>query len=876
MIIRKIVYFLFAFIPLFAAAQSTEHKVGGKIVDEASNSPLAGVIVTAYADDQTAIIGHTTSNAAGHYSLALAQNHKFILSFALLGYQSIKIHVDGQSTVTRDVTLKQQPINLREIKIKPPRITHVKDTIRYQVDQFAQNMDRTIGDVLRKLPGMEVTESGAVLYNGKAINRFYIEGINLLDDKYGLAVNNVDFRDVNQVEILENHQPVKVLEEIVGSDRAALNLKLKDSSKGKWVGNATAGVGTTPFLWDVSATAMQASAKLQSLNVVKTNNTGNNISEDVKNQSIEDLLSGAENNVTMENPLQMQIVPPKLKESRYYFNKSVLANTRSIWNLKRDFSAKAAIDYTRDVLVNETQAEQAYLMADGSYRFSEFSHFVSKPSRLDATFNINKNVSDFFLDNTLRTKVSWESDDIATIGTAPNAQSGDFRQYTVQNNFNFVKLIGDKRVSLNSFTRYDQQQILGLVLYNDSLGIKQLMQTASFFHHMHASNTFTFNGWSLESRLGWKETVKHLESTLDGPLNAIGLIESAQVNNFQLNETNFYYKPQVSYKKPNFSIRFNLPIVYTIPRLHDNRMKKSRREQFFFVNPSANMMVHLNPFFRFSLRGAIDNQINTEVLRYLPETTLRSYRLFTQGNDSLERRTRYSSAADITYRNPVSAVFGGVFFTHTTNVNGLLAANTFNGPIVLQQLLITSNKSSVNRIAGQIGKGFDRWNASASLQLNYTTSLAEVMQNRQIITHEIRSWELVPKFSAAPSSWVNIDYLGNFSISRSVVNNAARLNSLKQNMQSLKLTVIGTPKISMLAGWEYVYNEVTENSSLHQQFLDVGIRYKVSPALAFDLKGTNIFNERNFGYTEFSNTSINSSYYLLRPANFLLSMYYKF
>jgi hypothetical protein len=66
------------------------------------------------------------------------------------------------------------------VKITAPKIKQTGDTISYSVIDFSDKNDRTIGDVLKKLPGVDVTESGQILYQNKPINKFYIEGSDLL------------------------------------------------------------------------------------------------------------------------------------------------------------------------------------------------------------------------------------------------------------------------------------------------------------------------------------------------------------------------------------------------------------------------------------------------------------------------------------------------------------------------------------------------------------------------------------------------------------------------------------------------------------------------------------------------------------------------
>ena len=74
-----------------------------------------------------------------------------------------------------------------------------------------------------------ICSTGQILYQNKEISKFYIEGLDLLQGKYGLATQNVDAEKVASVQIMENHQPLKALKGMEVPDNAAINLKLKQS-----------------------------------------------------------------------------------------------------------------------------------------------------------------------------------------------------------------------------------------------------------------------------------------------------------------------------------------------------------------------------------------------------------------------------------------------------------------------------------------------------------------------------------------------------------------------------------------------------------------------------------------------------------------------
>jgi hypothetical protein len=125
-----------------------------------------------------------------------------------------------KTDLIQDFILTPQAIELREVIVKtlPVRISH--DTISYDIKQFGNNADRNLGDVLKKLPGVELSENGTIKYNGEPINKYYTEGKDLFEGKYKIANDNFRWQDIERVEILENHQPINVLKDIIYSYKA--------------------------------------------------------------------------------------------------------------------------------------------------------------------------------------------------------------------------------------------------------------------------------------------------------------------------------------------------------------------------------------------------------------------------------------------------------------------------------------------------------------------------------------------------------------------------------------------------------------------------------------------------------------------------------
>ena len=187
--------------------------LSGKVVDRENKEPLANVIVMLKTVDSKAILQYSTTDDKGLFSLETSTMEKRMLTFSLMGYETVNLPLEVGKKEYR-VSLKQKAVQIKEVMVKAPKIRTKGDTIVYNVSRYADSQDKTIADVLKKIPGIEVEQSGRLYYNGKTINKLYIEGLDMLEGRYGIATNTLPQTDVSTVEVMENHQPIKALENV--------------------------------------------------------------------------------------------------------------------------------------------------------------------------------------------------------------------------------------------------------------------------------------------------------------------------------------------------------------------------------------------------------------------------------------------------------------------------------------------------------------------------------------------------------------------------------------------------------------------------------------------------------------------------------------
>ena len=267
--IFKILIMLFLF-PLSVWAQETEVVFKG-IVTNTEGIGIANVLCKALsATDSLLAYGITQSNGQFHLQYKKNVNK---LTFSKMGYPTQIISVQ-KDKYQYTVQLEKKPYELDEVVVKEAPITRKKDTLNYYIESFRQKEDYSIEDVLKRMPGIEVTTSGQILYQGSSINKLNIEGLDLMGDQYNQATQNMPAEAVSTIQVMENNQPIRALEGKIHSNHATLNIRLKKNYKMRPFGDAEVGAGGTPAIWDGSLTGIQVAKKNQVLFTGALNNRG--------------------------------------------------------------------------------------------------------------------------------------------------------------------------------------------------------------------------------------------------------------------------------------------------------------------------------------------------------------------------------------------------------------------------------------------------------------------------------------------------------------------------------------------------------------------------------------------------------------------------
>jgi hypothetical protein len=369
------------------------------------------------------VVSFSATNTQGAYSIEadVTGNKTLYLIASYIGVKRDTLKIDianpqQELMVKHDFTLADDALQLEEINIKskPSIATSANDTTKYNVARLTSAEDRNLESVIRKMPGMKVTNDGTIYFNQQRINKVLLEGDDMTGENYKTITQHLKPNLVEEVQAIEHYVENDLLNGIISSDEVVLNLKIKD--KRSISGSVDAAYGTTNRK-DISTNLISFYNGIKAFSFLNHNNIGkyqsdllnlSNInipqpSNKLLNHTIEDVnpfdgdyfrlnnsLSGSISLVNRINKdlkitLGVYAIRNKLFDERYRFQQFYLPETILTEDSENRNSNNKnyQVEWSADQRINKKShlfATVAYTFKDENYQANSVSSFNLNPA----------------------------------------------------------------------------------------------------------------------------------------------------------------------------------------------------------------------------------------------------------------------------------------------------------------------------------------------------------------------------------------------------------------------------------------------------------------------------------------------------------------
>lgn len=871
------------------------------IINDGDGKPLASASVTIEEPGKNAILAYGISNSKGEYKVTFNSSESNL---------DLKIKAFNQRPVTQSIKNEDQKINfsmdsqateIQEVRLKTKLITKKGDTISYDLKSFENKNDRTLADVLKKIPGIEVNKDGTVLYQGEAINKFYVNGKDLMEGGYGTVNNSLPKDAVSKVEVLENHQPVSILRDKVPSEQAALNIKLKKSVT--MTGRGEIGAGFSPLLWNVKLTPMFFGQKNQWVINYKANNNGESVENEGNLLAFGNRWEGRRSQAAQKTWTNIETAGvPDVPEKRYLLNNVHFFSANLLTNpfKNKEWELKANASYTNNSIKREDLQTKVY--AENSQAVSGGGTFISSTNNrffdnaLKGELIFTKNAKKGFFKNTTTWNSFWNTDrsfvnnNLPMIGNKFADESLDSPTGTFQNSLSTIIPWKDKLINFMSYIKYQKDKQTLTVSpgnYMDRLGFSFFDQVTQYANsktmevNHSASVGFSYRKWTFTPEFGLNLSFNNLKSAITGQIsNSSYFLGEEKQNDIDWNEVQPYTQLGVNYKSQNFNLNLTLPMNFYGITYKDNLRGNYLDKNKTVFEPNLFANLDFASFFKIWAFANQSYDFGSFGFLYGGKILTNPTSLQTRYSDKVEMPEYLSRMAGtrLEYRNPLNNLFFNVRYNYSTNKKNLIETFTTDGFISELTLQSLENTTRSQTESAEIGKYFPKFKTNLSVNASNTDSNSFSYFNANLLKSSNNRQTLGIKFNNTYFSWLSVDYNINMNWSKNINkenNNTVNFSGWNHNLATY---IYPSDNHTFGFNWDELSTKAS-GQTFRNSFFDVSYQYTwVKKKIDFELKWLNIANRKVYETVSVNvlQQLVTTNQMYIRPSQFMFTVKFNF
>lgn len=248
---QKLIFFCLGL--LFSISSIAQNKiiVKGSVVDTASMLNLGYTSISLISAKDSILQDFTYTDENGKFTLSAPELGDYIIlsshpSFADFPFD---INLSQNETILDPIPLTSKTNLLQEVIVRDNRPIIIKgDTVEYNADSFKVREFADVGELLKKLPGLEVDKNGNITAHGEKVKRMLVDGDEFFADDPAVVSKMLRAAAVDKVQVYDDKSEEAKLTGIDdGEKQKTINLKLKDNAKKGYFGKASLGGGLPKY-----------------------------------------------------------------------------------------------------------------------------------------------------------------------------------------------------------------------------------------------------------------------------------------------------------------------------------------------------------------------------------------------------------------------------------------------------------------------------------------------------------------------------------------------------------------------------------------------------------------------------------------------------
>lgn len=416
---------LFIFLNLSTYAQRS---IQSTVFDSKNGQPIEmGNVRLLRITDSTLVQGCQT-DIQGNFKLNKIKSGSYTLLITNVGFFDYykNITVENKDIILKAIQLTENAKMLGEVEIRGTAAQMVVkgDTLEYNANAFKTTQNAVVEDLLKRLPGVEVSTDGKITVNGEEVKKIRVNGKKFFGDDAEMATKNIPAELIDKIQVLDQKSDMALLTGFEDNDtERIINLTFKPNRKKGTFGNITGGAGMDTdknFRYDNNLFLNFINGEAQTTVTGGTNNTNTSRSSRGRSGGGYGGINSGINTTQNIGINNNTIVNPNLKIGGDGSLNHTFNDTESNSNQQTYLKDSIYTNNSKTVSTNENYS--ANLRLEVELKMDSLNTIVFQPN-----ISYNQNYSTSFRDYLYKTEAdstSWGTTDNSGNGTSINGGLG--------------------------------------------------------------------------------------------------------------------------------------------------------------------------------------------------------------------------------------------------------------------------------------------------------------------------------------------------------------------------------------------------------------------------------------------------------------------
>ena len=226
-----------------------ERTITGTLIDKESKEGVMQVTIQLLKADSTFVTG-SVSDMDGHFSVKAPENGKYILKMSAIGYKTMTRDVaisDDNDFTFGKVNMETDAVMLKEVIANgvAAKVVIKEDTFVYNAAAYRTPEGSVIEELVKRLPGAQIDDSGKITINGKEVKKIMVDGKEFMTGDTQTALKNLPTSIIEKVKAYDEKSDLAKMTGVDdGEEQTVLDFGIKRGMNKGFLTNIDLAVGT--------------------------------------------------------------------------------------------------------------------------------------------------------------------------------------------------------------------------------------------------------------------------------------------------------------------------------------------------------------------------------------------------------------------------------------------------------------------------------------------------------------------------------------------------------------------------------------------------------------------------------------------------------